>query len=45
MDQGLMLMLYGLTGVFTVLMVFYFIIKILVKIFPYKIKQEEEPKN
>ncbi|NLK72395.1 MAG: OadG family protein [Clostridiales bacterium] len=39
MDLGLQLMAYGLAGVFTVLVLFYLGIKLLVKLFPYK---EEE---
>ena len=33
---GLELMMYGLTGVFAVLIMFYFVIKLLLKVFPYK---------
>ena len=39
-QMGLELMLYGLSGVFAVLILFYGVIKLLVKIFPYK---EEKP--
>lgn len=46
MDQfglGLQLMLYGLIGVFTVLIVYFVMIKVLVQIFPYK--SEEKPSS
>lgn len=33
---GIELMMYGLTGVFVVLIMFFFVIKLLLKIFPYK---------
>ena len=33
---GIELMMYGLTGVFVVLIMFYFVIKLLLKVFPYK---------
>ncbi len=33
---GVELMMYGLTGVFVVLILFYFVIKLLLKVFPYK---------
>jgi Na+-transporting methylmalonyl-CoA/oxaloacetate decarboxylase gamma subunit len=33
---GVELMMYGLTGVFVVLIMFYFVIKLLLKVFPYK---------
>lgn len=33
---GVELMMYGLTGVFVVLIMFFFVIKLLLKIFPYK---------
>jgi len=36
MNLGLKLMLYGLSGVFSVLILFYGVIKVLGKMFPYK---------
>ncbi len=36
LELGLELMGYGLVGVFTVLILFYFMIRVLVKVFPYK---------
>ncbi|HSN65919.1 MAG TPA: OadG-related small transporter subunit [Fusibacter sp.] len=33
---GLELMAYGLTGVFAVLILFFIVIKLLLKVFPYK---------
>jgi len=33
---GVELMIYGLTGVFAVLIMFFFVIKLLIKVFPYK---------
>jgi len=36
LSLGLELMAYGLTGVFAVLIMFFGIIKLLVKLFPYK---------
>jgi len=36
MSLGLQLMVYGLAGVFTVLIVFFFVSKALVYLFPYK---------
>lgn len=35
-SMGLQLMGLGLTGVFTVLILFYFTIQVLMKLFPYK---------
>ena len=35
-DMGLKLMGYGFAGVFTVLILFYAVVKLLVRVFPYK---------
>jgi hypothetical protein len=35
-NLGIQLMGFGILGTFTVLILFYFIIKILMKVFPYK---------
>ena len=35
-EKGLLVTLGGMLGVFTVLIVFFFIIKLLIKVFPYK---------
>lgn len=35
-NLGLQLMLYGLIGTFTVLFLFYAVLKIIMKVFPYK---------
>ncbi|MBZ4646339.1 MAG: hypothetical protein PWR27_1297 [Petroclostridium sp.] len=45
MDQinlGLQLMGYGLAGVFLVLILFYAVIRLLVKIFPYNPEEEQD---
>jgi Na+-transporting methylmalonyl-CoA/oxaloacetate decarboxylase gamma subunit len=39
---GLQLMQYGLAGVFLVLILFYFMIKALMKLFPYQPENEEK---
>ncbi len=36
LQQGVLVMLGGMAGVFIVLILFYFLIKLLEKIFPYK---------
>ncbi|MDK2799867.1 MAG: hypothetical protein PWP27_1078 [Clostridiales bacterium] len=40
-DLGLQLMAYGLSGVFFVLIMFYAVIKLLDKIFPYSPEKEQ----
>ncbi len=35
-EKGILVMLSGMLGVFIVLIVFFFLIRILVKVFPYK---------
>lgn len=42
LDLGFQVMGYGITGVFTVLILFYFMIKGLLKLFPYKAEEENE---
>jgi Na+-transporting methylmalonyl-CoA/oxaloacetate decarboxylase gamma subunit len=42
MSLGLQLMVYGLAGVFTVLIVFFFVSKALVYLFPYRAKEEKQ---
>lgn len=41
MGLGLQLMLYGLIGVFTVLIAYFVMIKALVRLFPYKPEEKE----
>lgn len=36
LQKGLLVMATGISGVFIVLILFYFMIKILIKLFPYK---------
>ncbi len=36
MEKGVLVMLGGMLGVFIVLIIFFFLIKLLVKLFPYK---------
>ncbi len=38
-EQGMLVMIFGMLGVFSVLILFYCVIKLLVKLLPYK--QEE----
>ena len=38
---GLVLMLYGLIGVFVVLILFFFVIKLLTTVFPYKEEKKD----
>lgn len=38
-EHGIFVTIFGMTGVFIVLIIFFFLIKLLTKIFPYK--QEE----
>ncbi|MBP7175946.1 MAG: OadG family protein [Thermoclostridium sp.] len=40
-SMGLQLMAYGLAGVFVVLILFYFMIMLMMKIFPYRAENEE----
>lgn len=40
LNLGFQLMAYGLAGVFVVLILFYIMIKLLLKIFPYKEEQD-----
>ena len=41
-QMGLELMLYGLAGVFVVLILFFVVIKLLVAIFPYKEEKKSD---
>ena len=40
-NLGVQLMIYGLIGVFTVLVVYFVMIKALVRLFPYKPEEKE----
>ena len=35
-EKGILVMLGGMLGVFIVLIIFYFLVKLLMKVFPYK---------
>lgn len=35
-EKGILVMLGGMLGVFIVLIIFYFLIKLLIRVFPYK---------